>query len=103
MQGRIGSCLVHRLRSEVDAVAVGVGTVISDDPQLTARPEPMTRIFNAANLGTYASLNVGLAAAKGEFIAVFNDDMRAQMEWRSDLELHVREAISSVRRAVEGT
>jgi diguanylate cyclase (GGDEF)-like protein len=31
----------------------------------------------------------------GNEIAVFNDDMRAQMEWRSDLELHVREAISS--------
>jgi diaminohydroxyphosphoribosylaminopyrimidine deaminase / 5-amino-6-(5-phosphoribosylamino)uracil reductase len=29
---------VHRLRAEVDAIAVGVGTVVSDDPQLTVRP-----------------------------------------------------------------
>lgn len=28
---------VHRLRSQVDAIMVGVGTVISDDPQLTVR------------------------------------------------------------------
>ncbi len=35
--GEKSRAYVHRLRSEVDAVMVGVGTVIADDPQLTSR------------------------------------------------------------------
>jgi diaminohydroxyphosphoribosylaminopyrimidine deaminase/5-amino-6-(5-phosphoribosylamino)uracil reductase len=32
--------LVHRWRAESDAIAVGIGTALADDPLLTARPTP---------------------------------------------------------------
>ena len=34
--------MVHDLRSRIDAIAVGIGTAVADDPLLTARPVPGT-------------------------------------------------------------
>lgn len=46
--------LVHRWRSECDAIAVGIGTVLADDPLLTARseetaggPQPTRVVFDS--------------------------------------------------------
>jgi diaminohydroxyphosphoribosylaminopyrimidine deaminase / 5-amino-6-(5-phosphoribosylamino)uracil reductase len=37
ISGEASRALSHRWRAEVDAVAVGIGTALADDPQLTAR------------------------------------------------------------------
>jgi diaminohydroxyphosphoribosylaminopyrimidine deaminase/5-amino-6-(5-phosphoribosylamino)uracil reductase len=50
ISGELSRALVHRWRAESDAIAVGIGTVLADDPLLTARAtdpgsgSPFTRI-----------------------------------------------------------
>src|SRR5215469_9999225 len=51
----------------------------SEIPNPSHSPTPDTQrplhlIFNEKNLGTYASLNVALSKAKGDYIAILNDD-----------------------------
>jgi diaminohydroxyphosphoribosylaminopyrimidine deaminase / 5-amino-6-(5-phosphoribosylamino)uracil reductase len=43
ISGEQSRALVHRWRAESDAIAVGIGTVLTDDPLLTARDVPDTR------------------------------------------------------------
>jgi diaminohydroxyphosphoribosylaminopyrimidine deaminase/5-amino-6-(5-phosphoribosylamino)uracil reductase len=47
--------LVHQLRGRVDAVVVGIGTALADDPLLTARP-PGPRIATRVVLDSHARL-----------------------------------------------
>lgn len=77
--------------SDYEIVAVDDGSTDGTREWLSARPEPIRLIFNEANLGTYATLNAGLAAAKGEFIAVLNDDdLWAPQKLEKQLELLAR-------------
>jgi diaminohydroxyphosphoribosylaminopyrimidine deaminase/5-amino-6-(5-phosphoribosylamino)uracil reductase len=39
ISGERSRSLAHRWRASVDAVVVGIGTALADDPQLTARPD----------------------------------------------------------------
>ena len=43
ISGEESRSLVHRWRAELDAVCIGIGTAIADDPLLTARSPGATR------------------------------------------------------------
>jgi diaminohydroxyphosphoribosylaminopyrimidine deaminase / 5-amino-6-(5-phosphoribosylamino)uracil reductase len=45
ISGAESQALVHRWRAESDAIAVGIGTVLADEPLLTARPAPSGALF----------------------------------------------------------
>ena len=44
LTGELARREVHRLRAGADAVAVGIGTVLADDPELTVRHAPPPRV-----------------------------------------------------------
>jgi diaminohydroxyphosphoribosylaminopyrimidine deaminase/5-amino-6-(5-phosphoribosylamino)uracil reductase len=56
LTGRVANRAVHRLRAEVDAIAIGSGTLLADDPLLTARGiyryRPLVRVVFDRRLRT---------------------------------------------------
>ncbi len=65
---------------DFEIIALDDGSTDGSREWLTAHAERARVIFNERNLGTYGTLNVGLDAATGEFIAILNDDD----VWRPD-------------------
>ncbi len=64
-----------RRQSYRDSEIVAIDDGSSDGSRDWLAQQPDIRcIFNEKNLGTYETLNVGLRATSGEFVAVLNDD-----------------------------
>jgi diaminohydroxyphosphoribosylaminopyrimidine deaminase/5-amino-6-(5-phosphoribosylamino)uracil reductase len=55
ISGKASRQIVHQLRGRVDAVLVGIGTALADDPMLTARPAG-PRVATRIVLDTHARL-----------------------------------------------
>ncbi|HEV3072285.1 MAG TPA: bifunctional diaminohydroxyphosphoribosylaminopyrimidine deaminase/5-amino-6-(5-phosphoribosylamino)uracil reductase RibD [Solirubrobacteraceae bacterium] len=81
--------LAHQWRSEVDAVVVGIGTALADDPQLTARPEgqpaelerqPRRVVFDSLARLPPASQLVALAAQTPLTVVVSRAAARADTD-----------------------
>ncbi len=80
----------HRVRAEVDAIAVGIGTVLADDPALTARSvyreRPLIRVIFDRSLRTPPRARVLSTVDAGPVIIVTSARGAAHPELRAPLE-----------------
>jgi diaminohydroxyphosphoribosylaminopyrimidine deaminase/5-amino-6-(5-phosphoribosylamino)uracil reductase len=73
---------VHELRAQVDAVAVGMGTVRADDPQLNARDigaakQPRRLAFGSGPLPDGSELQLRTGALEDELVALAGDGVQS--------------------------
>jgi diaminohydroxyphosphoribosylaminopyrimidine deaminase/5-amino-6-(5-phosphoribosylamino)uracil reductase len=80
----------HRFRAEVDAIGVGSGTIVADDPQLTARgpfrERPLTRVVFDRRLRTPSGARVLSTPEAGPVIIVTTPASASRAELRTPLE-----------------
>jgi diaminohydroxyphosphoribosylaminopyrimidine deaminase/5-amino-6-(5-phosphoribosylamino)uracil reductase len=80
----------HRVRAEVDAIGVGSGTILADDPELTARgafrERPLARIIFDRRLRTPPEARVLSTPAAGPVIIVTTASSAATAGLRAPLE-----------------
>jgi diaminohydroxyphosphoribosylaminopyrimidine deaminase/5-amino-6-(5-phosphoribosylamino)uracil reductase len=78
LTGPAAARLIHRQRAEVDALGVGVGTVLADDPVLTPRgayrARPLSRVIFDRRLRTPPDARVLSTGAAGPVIIVSTQD-----------------------------
>jgi len=60
--------------TDLEVIAIDDGSTDGTREWLEQCPLPMQRILNETNLGTYGSLNRALAQARGDYVAILNDD-----------------------------
>jgi diaminohydroxyphosphoribosylaminopyrimidine deaminase/5-amino-6-(5-phosphoribosylamino)uracil reductase len=80
----------HAVRAEIDAIGVGVGTVLIDDPLLTARgvyrDRPLARVVFDRQLRTPPTARLLSTATAGPVIIVTTSEGASRREARSRLE-----------------
>jgi diaminohydroxyphosphoribosylaminopyrimidine deaminase / 5-amino-6-(5-phosphoribosylamino)uracil reductase len=80
----------HGVRAEVDAIGVGVGTILIDDPLLTARgvyrEVPLVRVIFDRRLRTPPAARVLSTPESGPVVIVTTADAAARSELRAPLE-----------------
>jgi diaminohydroxyphosphoribosylaminopyrimidine deaminase/5-amino-6-(5-phosphoribosylamino)uracil reductase len=80
----------HRVRAEIDAIGVGVGTILSDDPELTARgayrERPLTRVVFDRRLRTPPEARVLSTRGAGPVIIVTTAPAAGRADLRTRLE-----------------
>jgi len=93
----------HALRAEVDAIGVGSGTILADDPQLTPRgayrERPLTRVVFDRRLRTPPDAAVLSTRSAGPVIIITSAAAAAQPALRAPLEAQGAE----IEVAVDGT
>ena len=89
---------IHRERAELDAIGVGSGTILADDPLLTARgayrARPLTRVVFDRRLRTPPAARLMSSLGDGPIIVVATEP-------RSDVERHRAEELRAAGAQVE--
>jgi len=89
----------QRVRAEIDAIGVGVGTILADDPLLTARgafrSRPLTRVIFDRQLRTPPAARVLSTPDAGPVIIVTTPPAADRVETRRTLEARGAEVLVS--------